>query len=399
MLYLLSQFSDHFGPLRLFDYVTFRAGGAALTAFLLVILLGGWTARKLKALNAQAATRLEGLVPAEFIDREKDRTPCMGGVLLIGATLVSSVLWNQIDDPISIVLILSTLGFSLIGFYDDFMKVVYKRRDGIPGKLKLLGQFLVAGLSVWYLSRIPELSVLMRQLMVPFFKEPVYTGFWTLPFAAIVVVGASNAVNLTDGKDGLATGCTIFCTLTYAAFAYLMGHKIFAGHLNDGVRGRDLRRLHRIPVAQLPSRLNVHGGHRQPCARRSGRHARGAGAAGDPAGAGRRSLRDGSGFGDASGRVVQDHRETHLPLRPDSPPLRTQGLDRNPDCRSLLDSRRSIRADGPRHAQTALTSRSASGGRGPCPANRSGNREKFRRLSGTVQCRAALSTNSAFGSS
>ncbi|MGN1366315.1 MAG: phospho-N-acetylmuramoyl-pentapeptide-transferase, partial [Victivallis vadensis] len=112
MLYLLSQFSDHFGPLRLFDYVTFRAGGAALTAFLLVILLGGWTARKLKALNAQAATRLEGLVPAEFIDREKDRTPCMGGVLLIGATLVSSVLWNQIDDPISIVLILSTLGFS-----------------------------------------------------------------------------------------------------------------------------------------------------------------------------------------------------------------------------------------------------------------------------------------------
>ncbi len=232
MLYLLSQFSDHFGPLRLFDYVTFRAGGAALTAFLLVILLGGWTARKLKALNAQAATRLEGLIPAEFIDREKDRTPCMGGVLLIGATLVSSVLWNQIDDPISIVLILSTLGFSLIGFYDDFMKVVYKRRDGIPGKLKLLGQFLVAGLSVWYLSRIPELSVLMRQLMVPFFKEPVYTGFWTLPFAAIVIVGASNAVNLTDGKDGLATGCTIFCTLTYAAFAYLMGHKIFAGHLN-----------------------------------------------------------------------------------------------------------------------------------------------------------------------
>lgn len=232
MLYLLSQLSDYYPPLRLFDYVTFRAGGAALTSFLIVILLGGWTARKLKELNTQAATRLEGLVPAEFIDREKDRIPSMGGVLLIGAIFISSILWTHIDNPISIVLVLSMLGFSLLGFYDDFMKVVYKRRDGIPAKVKLLGQFLIAAIAVGCMSRIPELKTLMTQFMLPFFKKPVGEGLWVYPFSAVVIVAASNAVNLTDGKDGLASGCTAFCSLTYAAFAYLMGHKLFAEYLN-----------------------------------------------------------------------------------------------------------------------------------------------------------------------
>lgn len=232
MLYFLSQWSDFFGPLRLFEYVTFRTGGAALFSFLLVVILGGPFAAKLKSLNMQAADRYAGLMDEEFINKEKNRTPCMGGVLIIGAVLLSSLLFNMITNPISFTLILSTLCFSLIGFYDDYQKVFKKCRDGIPGKLKLMLQFAVAAGAVWYLSYLPEMREYMQQLMLPFNKTPVYHGWWAYPLSVLVIVGASNAVNLTDGKDGLASGCTIFCTLTYAVFAYLMGHKVFAGYLN-----------------------------------------------------------------------------------------------------------------------------------------------------------------------
>ncbi len=231
MLYFLSFLSDHCGVLRLFEYVTFRAGGAALTAFLLVVLLGGRTARLLRRLNVQAAERLAGLVDPQFIDKEKNRTPCMGGILLIGAVTVAALLWTSVNQTIPLVLIVSTAAFALIGFVDDFLKVVYKRRDGLPGRCKLLGQFIVAALAVWVLSCDSVAGRHLNQLMIPFVKDPVYTGWWCYAFAVVVIVGSSNAVNLTDGKDGLAAGCTIFCTLTYAGFAYLMGHRIFAGYL------------------------------------------------------------------------------------------------------------------------------------------------------------------------
>ena len=237
MLYWLSNLDSFWSPFRLFDYVTFRAGGAAMTSFLLVLLLGKWTAGKLKALNAQAATRLQGLLPPEMIDREKDKTPCMGGVLIISAILAAALLWTEIVKPIPLILSAATLAFALIGFYDDFMKVVYKRRDGIPGKLKLLLQILVATGVVWGMTMTPALQEYMEYFMVPFVKTPVTWGglssYWfTLPLAVLTIVGASNAVNLTDGKDGLASGCTIFCTLAYAAFAYLMCHRVFAEYLN-----------------------------------------------------------------------------------------------------------------------------------------------------------------------
>ena len=191
MLYLLSDFAGSWSLLRLFDYVTFRTGGAALTAFLIVLLLGGWTARKLKSLNAQAATRLEGLVPPEMIDREKDKTPCMGGVLIVGAILVSALLWTELSNPIALILWGATLAFSLIGFYDDFMKVVYKRRDGIPGKLKLLLQIIVAAAAVWGMVRTPALQGYMCCFMVPFLKTPVTwcnlsSLYFTVPLAVLI---------------------------------------------------------------------------------------------------------------------------------------------------------------------------------------------------------------------
>ena len=232
MLSLLAGLEDVFGPFRLFSYVTFRAAGAGFTAFLLVVLLGSRMAALLRKWNTQAASRYKDLFPPEWVDKEKERTPCMGGLLLIGAVLVAALLWNELSQRLSWVMFFGTFGFAAIGFLDDARKVFFKNRDGIPGKLKLFLQFLVAGLLVWGLYGLPELGDFMTKLFVPLKKDPVEIGPWLSVFSVVVIVGASNAVNLTDGKDGLATGCTIFCLLTYGALAYLTGHKIFANYLN-----------------------------------------------------------------------------------------------------------------------------------------------------------------------
>ena len=232
MFYFLSHLSSQFGPLRLFEYVTFRAGGAAITAFLLVLFLGAPTARLLRKLNVQATERLAGLVPEEFINKEKSKTPCMGGLLVIGAILFSALLWTNLS-LIPLVLIAGTFLFAATGFVDDFLKVWKKDPKGMPGKCKMLLQLLIAGAAVWGFSLAPEMrNGLLEQLMIPFCKEPVFSTKFMFLLEIIVIVGASNAVNLTDGKDGLASGCTIFCTLTYAVFAYVMGHKVFAGYLS-----------------------------------------------------------------------------------------------------------------------------------------------------------------------
>lgn len=232
MFYWLSNYSDVFGPLRLFEYVTFRAGGAAFTAMLLAILLGPFTVSKLKEFRAIAPCRFQGLMDEQFINRNKDKTPSMGGLLIVFSIAAASILWNIPASPIALILLSAMLLFAALGFVDDFAKVAYGKRDGIPGKAKLVIQFSIALAALAYLDHIPETGHLMRLLMVPLFKYPVYSGVGVIGFGAIVIVGASNAVNLTDGKDGLATGCSIFCALAYAVFAYICGHKIFSGYLS-----------------------------------------------------------------------------------------------------------------------------------------------------------------------
>ncbi|MBQ6353101.1 MAG: phospho-N-acetylmuramoyl-pentapeptide-transferase, partial [Lentisphaeria bacterium] len=161
----------------------------------------------------------------------KSETPCMGGVLLIGAIVLSTLLWAA---PGMIVWVLAgtTTLLALTGFLDDFIKVARQDRDGLAPKWKLVLQFAIASAALWLLARSPELDVLLRDFYVPFAKAPVWHSWWCYPFSVLVVVGATNAVNLTDGKDGLASGCTLFCALTYAVFAYVMGHKVFAGYLS-----------------------------------------------------------------------------------------------------------------------------------------------------------------------
>lgn len=232
MLCFLAKFSDVFGPFRLFDYVTFRAGGAFLTSFLLVLLLGGATARLLRRFNTVSAERLAGLVPEEFIDKRKSKTPCMGGLLLIGAVIVSSIFWTDLSGAIAPVFIGCTALFSLIGFFDDYIKTAHHDRDGMPGKLKFLLTVLVAAAGWCVVRYCSPLGVMLDKFYVPFCKEPFNGKYFCWLLALLTIVGASHAVNLTDGKDGLASGCAIFSTFTYAVFAYLMGHKVFAGYLN-----------------------------------------------------------------------------------------------------------------------------------------------------------------------
>ena len=232
MLYFLYRLNDVFGPFRLFEYVTFRAGGAFLTAFLLTVLLGGAVARLLKTLHAQSADRFAGLIAPELIDKAKNKTPCMGGVLIVGAIVFAALLWCA-PGRVTALLVGSTILFALIGFADDWIKVVRQNRDGLPGRMKMLLLTLVAAGSVVLLAQTPGVGGMMEQFIVPFIKNPLPLGAGWCGFIAVVaIVGSANAVNLTDGKDGLASGCTIFCMITYAILTYLMGHRVFADYLN-----------------------------------------------------------------------------------------------------------------------------------------------------------------------
>ena len=221
-------------PLRLIDYVSFRAGAAGLTALLLSFLFGPLTVRMLKRLNTVAAARYEGVLEESMIDHSKDKTPSMGGILIVGSIVASMLLWGNLANPLLIIFLATLLCFSLLGFLDDYAKVARKNRDGISARTKLLFQVLIALGALYFFREQGEYGDKLLSFYLPFLKNPV----WVMPsiiafaFGALVVVGSSNAVNLTDGKDGLAVGCTIFCTLAYTAFAYFTGHKIFAGYLN-----------------------------------------------------------------------------------------------------------------------------------------------------------------------
>jgi phospho-N-acetylmuramoyl-pentapeptide-transferase len=245
MFYWLAEFKDVFGPLRLFEYVTFRAAGAGASAMLLTIIFGPLTIKLLKRLGTIAPNRHEGLMDEKFIDRDKDKTPSMGGVLIVAAIAISTIAWGMPGSPMIIAFIGTLLALAVVGFMDDYAKVK-GNRNGISGKIKLLLQAIIAMVAIVYLDSLPETADaviflkgkalpgggLMRQLMVPFLSAPLLSSGFVMLFSMVVVVGSSNAVNLTDGKDGLAVGTCIFCALAYAVFAYTSGHKIFASYLN-----------------------------------------------------------------------------------------------------------------------------------------------------------------------
>ncbi|MFZ0710611.1 MAG: phospho-N-acetylmuramoyl-pentapeptide-transferase [Terrimicrobiaceae bacterium] len=226
--------SDFFKALNVFGYITFRSICAAATAFLLSIIFGNWTIRRLISLKFGQPIRTKDEVDKLFeLHGAKKGTPTMGGILIIGTILISTLLWARLENPFVWLVLFSTLFLGGIGLYDDWLKVTKKSSKGINSRLKFGLQCVLAATFTVYFLTNPKLAEIAKQLYIPFFKEPVIfsLGWLTFIFYLVVIVGTSNAVNLTDGLDGLATGCTATVAAAYASLAYLAGNARAAEYL------------------------------------------------------------------------------------------------------------------------------------------------------------------------
>jgi phospho-N-acetylmuramoyl-pentapeptide-transferase len=226
--------SDIFKALNVFSYITFRAICAAATAFLISIIFGTWTIRRLISLKFGQPIRTKDEVNKLFeLHGAKKGTPTMGGLLIIGSIVVATLLWARMENPFVWLVLFSTLFLGAIGFYDDWLKVTKKSSKGISSRLKFFLQCVLAGIFTVFFFSSPKLAEIAKHLYIPFLKEPVVfsLGGLTFVFYLLVIVGTSNAVNLTDGLDGLATGCTATVAATYAGLAYLAGNVRAAEYL------------------------------------------------------------------------------------------------------------------------------------------------------------------------
>lgn len=227
--------------LNLFKYNTFRAGGAALTALVLSLLFGERVIRKLSSLKVGQPIRTAEELNNLLNDHAKKAgTPTMGGVLIIGTLVTSVLLWGAWSNVMLWTAIFATVGLGALGFMDDYQKVAKKNSKGVNARFKLVWQGavgIIVGLSFAYgvnaLGITSTGASNMRELWLPFLKEPVFhdMGFLAVAFYVFIMQGTSNAVNVTDGLDGLAAGCTVATTLAYAAFTYIAGASLYANYL------------------------------------------------------------------------------------------------------------------------------------------------------------------------
>jgi len=233
-MYYLHRLSDQFIGFNVFLYVTFRAIAAAVTAFLVTLAFGNFIIQKLTALKLGQPIRLAAEVHrlAE-LHGGKQGTPTMGGALVIGAVVVSSFVWARPDNRFVWLTLFSMIYLGALGFADDYLKVTKKKSEGISCRLKLVFQIALAAIITSVFLSSPLLEVQARSLYVPFVKAPVIANmsWFTFVFFALVIVGSSNAVNLTDGLDGLAIGCTITVAFAYALLSYAAGNFRIAEYL------------------------------------------------------------------------------------------------------------------------------------------------------------------------
>ena len=225
MLYhLLTPLADTFSAFNVFRYITFRAAAAALTALFLSFLLGPPLIRALRGLRVGQPIREIG--PDH---QAKEGTPTMGGLLILLALLVSVLLWSELTNRLVWIVVAVTAGYGLLGLVDDYRKVRHRHSDGVSARAKLFWQFLLALGVAWLIYTDPAFD---GELAVPFFKDfTPHLGWFYVPLAAVVIVGASNCVNLTDGLDGLAIGPVMIAAGTFGLLAYVAGNTVAAEYL------------------------------------------------------------------------------------------------------------------------------------------------------------------------
>lgn len=226
MLYkFLFELSETYSFLNVFRYISFRSFISFFTAFLLCWWFGPLFIRTLVRRQVGQSIRDDG--PQSH--KKKQGTPTMGGGLILLGVLVPALLWVDLLDLKVWAVLIVTLGYGLIGYLDDSMKVKKKNHRGVPGKVRLLGEFLIAGLVIWFLIHNQQIPT---KVYFPFFKNlAIDIGWFYTVFAALVIVGSANAVNLTDGLDGLAIVPVIIAVLTLGVFAYVAGHIKIAEYL------------------------------------------------------------------------------------------------------------------------------------------------------------------------
>lgn len=228
MLYeLLYKLHEYYFPFNVFKYITFRTAIAVITASLLTFILAPFVIKRLKRFSLTQQIRDDGPI-THF---SKAGTPTMGGILILASILITIICWTNLKNPYIWIMITATIGFGLIGLSDDYLKIVRKNHTGLKAGYKFTLQILLAiGISLFlYINPLDPYST---KLSVPFFKKWIIDlGVFYIPFSVFVIIGSSNAVNLTDGIDGLAAGLVAIAVLAAGALVYLSGHSRLAQYL------------------------------------------------------------------------------------------------------------------------------------------------------------------------
>ncbi|MEC9344069.1 MAG: phospho-N-acetylmuramoyl-pentapeptide-transferase [Pseudomonadota bacterium] len=229
MLYYLSQeLTGQFPVFNIFRYITFRTGGALITTAVLVFLFGPRIIAALRLRQGRGQPIRADGPESHFA---KAGTPTMGGLMILSGVIASSMIWANLSSAYVWVVLIVTVGFGLIGFYDDYLKVTQASHRGFSGRTRLALEFLIAGLACAVLVNVGE-APFSTSLAFPFFKDLLLNlGWFFAVFGALVIVGAGNAVNLTDGLDGLAIVPVMIAAVSFGLIAYLSGNAIFSDYL------------------------------------------------------------------------------------------------------------------------------------------------------------------------